>query len=84
MPEKRAQTLCILAYVSHVSPYVHVFLCREFIDKHVVDFAKNSPQIVVNVQVRGNAHPYIKSEYRMSACRLSPIGPLLPVCVHNM
>lgn len=36
---------------------------REFIEKHAVDFAKKHPQVVVNVEVRGNSHPFIKSEY---------------------
>lgn len=47
------------------SVFCFIRLCREFIDKQIVDFAKANPEIVVNVHVRGNKHPYILGEYSM-------------------
>ena len=51
----------------------HLRMCfsREYIDKNVVEFAKNNPEVTIYVRERNGKHPRIVANFSKCNFRLS-------------
>ena len=45
-----------------LAPY-HLFLCRQYLDEHLVELAKANPQIEIAVSVKDGRHPWVRGYY---------------------
>ena len=71
------QCACVYAYV-WLCVIIHFYFlnCREYINEHVVDFAKENPQCAVYVRFRPGRAPRLIGEY----CKSNVVNIIAATC----